>query len=249
MSATPQRIAILGATSAIAEASARIWASKGAQLALVARDETRLRAIGDDLKARGATEVVTFTLDCAKADARAEIDRMASAFGGLDIVLLAYGVLGDQAALLKDPAGVEALMQVNFNSAAAWSLATRAILARQRSGVLVVIGSVAGDRGRQSNYLYGASKSGLGAVVQGIAHELAPTGARAVLVKPGFVDTPMTAAFAKKGPLWTKPETVATIIARAAEKGGPIVYAPRFWRLIMLVIRCVPAFVFHKTKL
>ena len=105
---------------------------------------------------------------------------------------------------------------------------------------LVVIGSVAGDRGRQSNYLYGAAKAGLATLVQGLAHRMAlhaPKGARAVLVKPGFVDTPMTAGMKKGGPLWASPAAIAAIVRRAADKGGPIVYAPWFWRYILLIIR------------
>jgi NAD(P)-dependent dehydrogenase (short-subunit alcohol dehydrogenase family) len=113
----------------------------------------------------------------------------------------------------------------------------------------VVIGSVAGDRGRASNYVYGATKAGLGALVEGIAHRLARSGARAVLIKPGFVDTPMTAAIANKGVLWAKPEAVARTIVAAAERGPPVVYTPWFWRGIMLIVRNTPSFVFHKTNL
>ena len=115
--------------------------------------------------------------------------------------------------------------------------------------MLLVIGSVAGDRGRRSNFIYGACKGGLARLVEGIAHKLAPLGARAVIVKPGFVDTPMTASFEKKGLLWAKPEAVAEVIAKAAERGGPVVYAPAFWRWIMLVIRHLPTFVFAKLNI
>ncbi len=96
-----------------------------------------------------------------------------------------------------------------------------------------MIGSVAGDRGRRSNYIYGATKGGLAHLVEGIAHKLAPLGARAVIIKPGFVDTPMTDAIANKGALWATPEAVAVVIVRAGEKGGPAIYAPGFWRGIM----------------
>jgi NAD(P)-dependent dehydrogenase (short-subunit alcohol dehydrogenase family) len=114
---------------------------------------------------------------------------------------------------------------------------------------VVAVSSVAGDRGRQSNYAYGAAKGGLALYMQGLAHSLAPVGARAVVVKPGFVDTPMTDGMAKGGPLWARPEAIAKAIRSAASRGGPIQYAPGFWRMIMLAIRAVPAFVFHKTKL
>jgi decaprenylphospho-beta-D-erythro-pentofuranosid-2-ulose 2-reductase len=243
-----QRIAILGATSAMAEAASRLWAAEGARIALVARNPERLAVIAADLKARGATQVATVTLDCATADEEAEFAKIVDAFGGLDVVLLAYGVLGDQATLESQPAATADLLRTNFTSAAAWSLAAAALFEKQKSGSLVVIGSGAGDRGRMSNYVYGASKAGLGVLVEGIAHRLAYCGARATLIKPGFVDTPMTAAI-PKGPLWAKPETLGEIIVAAARTGGPIVYAPRFWQAIMLIIRNVPAAIFHKTKL
>lgn len=112
-----------------------------------------------------------------------------------------------------------------------------------------MIGSVAGDRGRASNYVYGASKAGLRALVEGIAHRLARSGARAVLIKPGFVDTPMTQGIPNKGLLWARPEAVAKVIVAAADRGPPVVYAPWFWQGIMLVVRNTPAFIFHRTNL
>jgi decaprenylphospho-beta-D-erythro-pentofuranosid-2-ulose 2-reductase len=111
------------------------------------------------------------------------------------------------------------------------------------------VSSVAGDRGRQSNYAYGAAKGGLALYVQGIAHSLAGTGARAVAVKPGFVDTPMTDGLKKGGAMWASADQIGQALRRAADKGGPIQYAPGKWRIVMAVIRAVPAFVFHKTKL
>lgn len=249
MTTARRNIAIIGATSAMAEAAARLWASEGANLTLLARNEARLAEIAADLKARDAAGVTTVALDCASADARAELEKIATRDTRLDVVLLAYGSLGEQANLESDPQAVADLIQTNFTSAAAWCLAASAIFERQRTGALVAIGSVAGDRGRRSNFIYGACKGGLARLVEGIAHKLAPLGARAVIIKPGFVDTPMTAAFDKKGPLWAKPEDVAPIIVRAATRGGPNVYAPGFWRLIMLIIRHLPTFVFNKANI
>ena len=249
MTGTPKRVAILGATSAIAAAAARIWAVQGACLVLVGRNGERLEAIAADLIARGATQAKALVADCAQVDPASELTRIVEILGGLDVVLLAYGVLGDQAQLERDPAATADLLRTNFNSAAAWCQAAAAILERQRSGALLVIGSVAGDRGRGSNYVYGASKAGLGVLVEGVAHRLARSGARAVLIKPGFVDTPMTAGVARKGPLWASPETVARRIVASADRGGPIVYAPAFWRAIMLIVRNVPSAIFHKTSL
>ena len=249
MSVAPKRIVILGAASAIAEVAARLWAAQGARFALVGRNADRLEAIADDLRTRGAAAAKTLAVDCASADAAVTLDNIAEGLGGFDVVLLAYGVLGDQAELERDPAVAEHLLNTNFLSAARWCLAAANRFERQRSGTLVVIGSVAGDRGRASNYVYGASKAALGVLVQGLAHRLAKSGARAVLIKPGFVDTPMTAHLSKKGLLWARPEAVAKAIVKATDDGGPVVYAPFYWRGIMAIIRAVPASIFHKTKL
>jgi len=249
VSAKTQRIVILGAASAIAEATGRIWAAEHARMILVGRDAARLESIAADLETRGAERATPWPLDCANADAAEQLGKMAEALGGVDVLLLAYGVLGNEAELEQDPKAVATLIQTNFTSAVAWCLAARAILEKQGAGALLVIGSVAGDRGRRSNFIYGATKGGLARLVEGMAHQLAPLGARAVLIKPGFVDTPMTASFTNKGVLWAQPEQVARVIAAAARRGGPVVYAPAYWRLIMLIIRHLPAFIFNRLNI
>ena len=111
----------------------------------------------------------------------------------------------------------------------------------------MVLGSVAGDRGRGANFVYGAAKAGLATLIEGIAHGFAGSGPRAVIVKPGPVITPMTDGFAnRKGVMWATPETVAAVVRRAADRGGPVVYAPWFWRWIMLAIRILPAAIFNR---
>jgi NAD(P)-dependent dehydrogenase (short-subunit alcohol dehydrogenase family) len=168
-------------------------------------------------------------------------------------VLLAYAVLGDQNRAESTLADAQDILRTDFTSAASWCLVAANELEKQGHGSLVVIGSVAGDRGRASNYVYGAAKGGLSILVQGIAHRLAPKGARAVVVKPGFVDTPMTAHIGGKGSLWAKPEAIARIIVGVADPERsappPIVYAPWYWRWIMYVIRFTPSSVFHRTRL
>lgn len=247
-----RRVIVLGATSAIAQATARRYAAEGGSLLLAGRDAQKLETIATDLRARGAAAATVETLDLARpVDAAAQLGAMAARIGGVDDVLLAYGVLGDQARAENDLDEARRLLAVNFTSAAEWCLAAANLLEAQGRGTLLVIGSVAGDRGRQSNFVYGAAKGGLGVLVQGIAHRLAlrGDGARAVLIKPGFVDTPMTAYLAKGGPLWASPDAVAGVIHRAAYDGGPVVYAPWFWRFILLIIRLVPASIFHKRPL
>lgn len=252
MSSHPRRVVILGATSAMAEAVSRLYAAEGARIVLAGRNASRMAEIAADLGARGAAAVEAEVVDLARpADAAGQLAALAARIGGADDILLFYGVLGDQIAAETDIAQAREVLAVNFTSAAEWALAAANHLEAQKRGALVVIGSVAGDRGRQSNYVYGAAKAGLAALVQGIAHRLAlrRTGARAVLVKPGFVDTPMTADLPKGGPLWATAEQVARVIRRAADHGGPIIYAPWFWRFIMLIIRIVPAPIFHKRPL
>jgi decaprenylphospho-beta-D-erythro-pentofuranosid-2-ulose 2-reductase len=247
------KIAVLGALSAVAEATARLYAEEGAAIVLAGRDAKRLGAVALDLKVRGASAVHIVAQDLAHVDGPAvetALDAWSGMLGGLDHVVLAYGGLGDQPTLEKDLAAAAQLIDVNFRSAALWCLAAANRLEAQGSGSLVVIGSVAGDRGRKSNHVYGATKAGLAVLVQGIAHRLAGSGARAVVIKPGFIDSPMTAHIpGGRGLLWAKPDAIARIIRRAADKGGPVVYAPGFWRLILLIIRAVPAAIFHKTNL
>ena len=160
MSAAPKRIAILGAASAIAEAAARLWAAQGARFVLVGRNGDRLQAIAADLRARGAASVEPVVADCASVDAVATLDCIAESLGGLDVVLLAYGALGEQSELERDPRAAAELLRTNFVSAAGWCLAAANRFERQRSGALIVIGSVAGDRGRRSNYRIWCLKGG-----------------------------------------------------------------------------------------
>jgi NAD(P)-dependent dehydrogenase (short-subunit alcohol dehydrogenase family) len=244
-----QNIIVLGATSAMAEAACRLWVEQGAHILLVGRNTARLEEIAADLRVRGG-QAETHVADLASPEAAKSFREMADRLGAVDVVLLAYGILGDQAKAEAETQEALDIIAANFSSAAAWCLEAANVLERQGRGKLIVIGSVAGDRGRASNYVYGAAKGGLAVLVQGIAHRLANSGAAAVLIKPGFVDTPMTAHIASKGPLWAKPDAIGKTIIRAAERSSsPIVYAPGFWRVIMTVIRATPSPLFHKTKL
>jgi decaprenylphospho-beta-D-erythro-pentofuranosid-2-ulose 2-reductase len=214
-----QKIIVLGALSDIAEAACRQYAREGADLVIAGRNTTKLETVAADLRVRGANKVVTETVDFLTADPEALTAKWAKELGGIDVVLLAYGHLGEQRDLEHDLKGAAQLIDTNFRSAALWVLATANHFEAAKSGTLVVIGSVAGDRGRQSNYLYGATKAGLATLVQGVAHRLAPSGAKAVLIKPGFVDTAMTEHIPNKGALWSSPDKVATLISRSTAAG------------------------------
>ncbi len=245
------RVVVLGALSAIAMAAARVYAAEGAALTLVARNADRLKDLAADLKARGAVqvEIAVMDLEADAVNAARHLADWSARMGGIDHIHVVYGYLGAQDNASADPTELSRITVSNFASAVHWCEAAANVLRAQMHGSLVAVSSVAGDRGRQSNYAYGAAKGGIALFVQGIAHSLAGTGARAVVVKPGFVDTPMTDGLKKGGPLWASADQVGRALRRAADKGGPIQYAPGKWRVVMAIIRSVPAFVFHKTKL
>ncbi|NQW12177.1 MAG: SDR family oxidoreductase [Alphaproteobacteria bacterium] len=244
------RILILGATSAIAERWARLRAARGDRLLLAARDPAKLAIVADDLRARGASEVLTAESDLGDADGAAErFSAFADRLGGVDIVLLAYGVLGDQADMQANTDHLRAMLDTNFTSAVIWSELAAGHLEQAGSGTLAVIASVAGDRGRRTNYAYGATKAGLSVYLEGLAHRFAGTPVSVLCVKPGFVDTPMTAHVAKGGPLWATPDMVAADIDRAIARRRTVIYTPWFWRLIMLIIRHLPRPIFNRLNI
>lgn len=244
-----KRILIIGANSAIAEATARLWAAQGAALFLVGRNAGRLEAVASDLRVRGAAAVTSFAMDaCDTAAHAAMLEAAETALGGLDVALVAHGSLPDQKAC---ETSVElTLKEIDTNALSVIALATRLAegFEKQGSGTLAVISSVAGDRGRQSNYVYGAAKGMVSLFLQGLRNRLAKKGVQVLTIKPGFVDTPMTAAF-PKGALWAKPDAIARGIVRAVERGADEVYLPGFWRLIMFIIRHVPERIFKKMSL
>lgn len=244
-----RKILIVGATSAIAEAVARLYAQRGDYLFLVARNPERLQSLINDLKIRGCPKVVGFPMDANDFAAHAGmLERAEADLGGLDTVLIAHGTLPDQAACA---ASVEsALDEIRTNALSVISLATLIAnrFEQQRAGTLAVISSVAGDRGRQSNYVYGSAKAMVSTFLSGLRQRLAKSGVAVVTIKPGFVDTPMTRDF-KKGPLWASADTVARGIARAIDRRKTVVYLPPFWRGIMWVIRAIPEPVFRKLNL
>lgn len=244
-----QKILILGATSAIAEATARQWAMRHATLFLVGRRVPRLEAMAADLRVRGATAVHYLAMDLCDTAAHSDmLDAAQAALGGLDVALIAHGSLPDQKACEASVALTLREIDTNALSVIALSTLLGERFAAQGQGALAVISSVAGDRGRQSNYVYGAAKGMVSIFLQGLRNRLAKKGVQVLTIKPGFVDTPMTAAFAK-GALWARPEQIARGIVRALDKKGDEVYLPGFWRLIMLLICHIPERLFKKLSL
>jgi len=246
----PGLVVVLGATSAIAQAYARRRAAAGTSFVLAGRREERLNVVAADLVARGAASAEPVKMDlAATGEIERAVEMIHARFGPPQEIVIAYGTLGEQAALERDLSAARAALEVNFTSAALWLLAFLKRRDAAQPLTAIVIGSVAGDRGRRTNFIYGAAKGGLDIFVQGLAHAYADTPVRFVMVKPGFVDTPMTAAFVKSGPLWSSSDRVAADIERAVRRGARVVYTPWFWRPIMAVIRRLPWFVFRRLKI
>ena len=244
-----ERVVIFGATSAIAQAVARRLAARGARLHLVGRDPAKLEAVRADLAARGAPSVTTTSADLDDlARHRALLDEAEAKLGGLDAALIAQGTLSDQAACEADFERTAAEWRTNFMAPASLAAELANRFEARGAGTIAVIGSVAGDRGRKTNYVYGTAKGALATFLQGLRGRLHGKGVAVVTVKPGFVDTPMTASF-RKGLLWATPDQVAGGIVRAMERGAPEVYLPWFWWPIMFILRHVPERIFVKLKI
>lgn len=243
------KVLVLGATSAIAQETVKLLATEGGQFFLVGRNRERLEAVAQDLLARYEVQV-----DWAQADLNdferhaALLERALRFLGRLDVVLVAHGTLGNQKACEKDFNAARLEIETNFLSAVSLLTIVANDLEARRGGCIAVISSVAGDRGRQSNYIYGAAKGGLNVFLQGLRNRLHPAGVSVITMKPGFVDTPMTDGF-KKGLLFVKPETVAPGIVRAIKQRRDVVYLPFFWRYILLVIRAIPESIFKRLRL
>ena len=222
-------IVILGATSGIAQETARCFAAEGASFFLVARDAAKCAIVADDLRARGAVNVQTFIADLADFARHAAIASAAPA--SIDVTLIAHGSLPDQNAIDDDPAAQVASFELN-----ATSYISLAAHFAGRTKTLAVIGSVAGDRGRRSIYVYGAAKAALDTYCEG----LRARGVNVVFIKPGWIDTPMT-AHVRKNPLFASAQTAGRLIHDAILANRPVVYVPWFWRWISLLVRLLPA--------
>jgi short-subunit dehydrogenase len=248
-SALSERVLIIGANSAIAEATARIYAARGASFFLLARDRERVQSLAADLRIRGAASVDFEMLNVNDfAMHRRLLEQARRSLETIDVALIAHGTLSDQKACEVD--FDVTLQELNTNAISVISCLTHLanMMKSQRSGTIAVISSVAGDRGRQSNYIYGTAKGALNVFTQGLRNRLYRSGVNVLTIKPGFVDTPMTKDF-RKGLLWVAPDHVARDIVRAIERRKLVIYTPAFWRLIMAVIRTIPEGLFRRLEL
>jgi len=245
-----KRIVIIGATSAIAEHCARLWVENtNVDLTLVARNAEKAESVATDLRVRSPQSVIR-VLEAnfiAPLAIQQLVDEIV-AVGIVHTVLIAHGSLPDQDVCQQNLTECNEALTVNSISPVLFAEAFAGHMEKAKLGTLAIIGSVAGDRGRKSNYVYGAAKGLVTRYAQGLQHRLANTGVKVVLIKPGPTETPMTAHLKQQGGL-AKVEDVAKVIVSAINQGKPVVYAPAKWGLIMMVIRHLPGFVFNKLNI
>ena len=243
------KVLIIGATSAIAQEVAKLYAESGSQLFLVARNEEKLEQVAQDLGVRGAAAVATHVCDLIDTACHNEILRIADkTLDGIDISLIAHGTLPEQKDCENSIEQTLQEFQINLISVVSVLTLLGNYFEQQGKGCIAVISSVAGDRGRQSNYVYGAAKGGLTVFLQGLRNRLSKKGVCVLTIKPGFVITPMTENF-KKGILWAQPQQVARAIVCAVRKRKNVIYVPWFWRWIMFIIRNIPENIFKRMSL
>ena len=247
-----KRIVIVGATSAIATHCARLWVQQAeVNMTLIGRDLDKLNRLAQDLRARSAISLIEVQIGSfdSAAGIQATVDSINDA-KRFDIVLIAHGSLSDQARGQTDLTYCQNELLLNGVSPVLYAEAFVSKMLANQHGTVAVIGSVAGDRGRKSNYVYGAAKGLVARYMQGLQHRLVGSGVKAVLLKPGPTDTPMTASLKDQGAAKLAPvEEVAAEIVLAIEKGLPVAHMPKKWWLIMMIIRHLPRFVFNKMNI
>jgi len=242
-----RRVLVFGASSAIAAEVIGLWAARGDLLHLVARDPLKLAAVA--ARCHGAVGVSTAVADLCDLGRAADLvaDGVAALGGGVDLVLVAHGELGDQQRSEHDFAEADRILRTNLTSVIALLVPVANQLESQRSGALAVMTSVAGERGRPRNYTYGAAKGALNLYLQGLRSRLYPAGVQVTTLKLGPVDTPMTATHAKNA-LFASPTRVARDIARAIDRGAGEVFVPWYWALVMAVVRGTPEPLFQRLR-
>ena len=245
----PRKILVLGATSGIAEATCRIWASQGARLFLVARNAEKLAAVAADLRTRGASYVDTAVADLDNTEQHPTLLAHAvNSLTGLDVAYLTHGILGDQAKAEQDFNTAAQIIYTNYMAPVSLLTWLANFCVQRHAGTLAVISSVAGDRGRKSNYLYGSSKAGLSAFLGGLRNRVDREGVTVLSIKPGPVKTAMTASM-KGSEKFADADKVAQSIVKAIDKRQDTLYVPFQWQPIMFIIRNIPERIFKKLNL
>ena len=242
------RYLICGATSAVAGKFIERVIQKGHKVVLVGRNEQKINALTNHYNTIKPSSVIdTFLLDFNKTSEHQALANKMETWKITDI-LCSWGILGDDKIAQVNSNHAVEIVNSNFTSYVSLLATITPYFEKQNNGSITVITSVAGDRGRQSNYTYGSAKGALSIYLDGMRHRFASTGVNIIDIKPGFIDTPMTSEL-KKGALWAKPEKIATDIERAIIHSKPKIYTPFFWRYIMYVIKNIPYFIFKKLKI
>jgi len=245
-----KKVVIIGATSAMAAAVAKIYADQNSRLFLVGRNAEKLTSISNDLKVRGADKVGMFELDINEVSQhKSMLVEAEQCLEGIDIVLIAHGTLPDQK-LCEQNISI-ALAEFNTNALSTIALLTEIAnsFEQKKSGVVAVITSVAGDRGRPSNYLYGSAKAAVSTFLEGLRVRMFKVGVHVLDIRPGFVATPMTQNLDLPKLLTVEPEIVANSIVKAIENRKDIIYTPTFWKYILFIIKILPNKIFKKLSL
>jgi decaprenylphospho-beta-D-erythro-pentofuranosid-2-ulose 2-reductase len=244
-----KKIFAVGGTSKLAQEVLKCFARTGAEFFITGRDEEKLAAVSADLRIRGAAKVVTSRLDLNDVARHPQLYHEAvTCLGELDVMLVAHGTLPDQALCQRDVNLTLHELSTNFLSVVSLLTLFGNYFEENRRGCLAVISSVAGDRGRQSNYIYGSAKAAVTVFLQGLRNRLFKAGVTVITVKPGFVDTPMTARLPKNF-LYADPAVVGQRIFKAIIKGQEVVYVPWFWRWIMMLVKFIPERFFKQMRL
>lgn len=245
-----ENVLVVAALSGMGRAIAGELASRGHSLVLAARDQEELARTAADLRVRHRVAVETAPFEALDFDSHAALVEAADrAFpGGLTGIVFCAGYMADQHLAETDFSATRTMIDVNFTSAASLLNHAANLFERRRRGWICALSSVAGDRGRQSNYLYGATKSALSAYLQGLRNRLTPSGVTVITVKPGCADTSMTYG-GDRLPFLVAPEVVARDVARAILRRDSVIYTPRIWWPVMTVIRLIPEALFRRMKL
>lgn len=239
-----KNVLILGATSDIAQAIARKYAAEGWSLSLAVRNLELLEPVASDLRVRSSTEIKTFEFDASDFPSHQGFYALLDTKP--DVVICVFGYMGDQLLARTDLDEVRRTIDVNYTGAVSILNIVAEDFEKRGGGTIVGISSVAGDRGRQSNYIYGSAKAGFTAYLAGLRNRMAKTGVHVMTVKPGFVRTKMTESLELPSALTAEPEQVANAVFHGLEKKRNTVYTLWMWRWIMLIIRHIPEFVFKK---
>ena len=243
-----KNILVIGSTSKIAEACLRLWAIKKCEFFLVARNIKKNEILSESLKNLGARNVYNYTMDLNHLNLHNKMyEDACSKLSNIDLVFIAHGTLPNQSDIQNDEKDI--LDTINTNALSVINLLT--IIAKdfesKKQGHIAILSSVAADRGRESNYIYGSSKAMITVFAEGLGQRLKKSNIDLTIIKPGIIDTPMTNEL-KKNFLWSSPNKIATKIIKAIEKKRSEVYVPSFWFIIMLIVKFIPNFIFKKLK-